>query len=86
MRIKILRSCAGVGFYAEEGQIFERDAKNAERLDSLVRHGGAIELDVVEPKKKLDESGGQDENPDVLHDTPRARIGSRKSPNKPSGD
>ena len=82
MKIKVLRSCGGPGFYAEEGQVIERDAKNAERLDSLVRHGGAVIVDEEPPKKKLEESGGQSEDSDVLHDPPRPRLGGRKRFNK----
>lgn len=69
MKVKIKHSCAGVGISFIEGQIVEIDKSNAEVLESKLRHGTAVVVG-EEPKKKVEEGGGQVENPDVLHDAP----------------
>ena len=77
MKVKITRSNVGSGFAFTEGEIVERNSANAERIDSLLRHGGA---EVVgEQKKKVEEGGGKSEDPDVLHDIPAQPRGRKRS-------
>ena len=77
MKVKMLRSSVGCGFSFSEGEIVERNSANAERIDSLLRHGGAEVMG--EQKKKVDEGGGKSENPDVLHDLPAQPRGRKRS-------
>ena len=77
MKVKMLRGSVGNGFSFAEGDIVERSSANAERIDSLLRHGGA---EVVgQEKKKVEEGGGKGENPDVLHDAPAQPRGRKRS-------
>ena len=82
-KAKILRSCAGIGFAAYQGQIIEETARNAERLDSLVRHDGAVWIG-EESKKKLDKSGESGENT-LVHDGTSLGSGDPPVTDKPKG-
>lgn len=82
MKVKILRSNVGMHIAFHKDQIVERTPQNAERIDSLLRHGGAEVVD--EPKKKVDEGGVSGEDTHLLHDLPTGRRG-RKGSNKTKG-
>jgi len=71
-KLKILNSCSGNGFNAYVGQVIELTKANADWLHAKMRHGTAIMLE-DEKKKNLDECRGQNEDTNILHDTPTKR-------------
>ena len=82
MKVKMLRASAGAGFAFAKDEIVERTPNNAERIDSLLRHGGAEKVE--EPKKKVESGGESSEDSNLLHDVP-IRPRGRKRTNKTDG-
>ena len=82
MKVKIKWASVGGRYSFTKDQIVERDSDNAERIDSLLRHGGAEVVE--EPKKKVESGGESSEDSNLLHDVP-IRPRGRKRSNKTDG-